>query len=291
MKRAVAREQLFEEEFARVYLERWNGLRSALLEPSAKTVLKNPFGSDWQDYSLDPASVVAARALDVRAGMKYADFCASPGGKSLASIFAVHAGGASVSAAGAGITAAVSCEWNLNDLSPARVARLRAVMHDCLPPAVLPRVRISTSDASRWGLRRAGEFDRILVDAPCSGERHLLGAPSELARWSMKAVKGLVVRQHSLLCSALDCLKPGGRLVYSTCAIHPLENDGVVGRLSKSREGQFRVLDVSAEMPSIASGIEHAGSLEGEATEFGRIILPDTSGGAGPIYFSVIEKV
>ncbi len=105
---------------------------------------------------------------------------------------------------------------------------------------------MTKSDASRWGLSKTEEFDRILVDAPCSGERHLLKKPLELARWSLKGSKGLVVRQHALLCSALDCLKPGGRLVYSTCSIQPAENDGVIERLKKSREGEFEVERVAA---------------------------------------------
>ena len=260
MKREISREHLFEEEFARVYGERWPRLKAALLEPSAKIVLKNPFSVDLQDYSLDAASVAASQALDVKRGMRVADFCASPGGKSIASIFSIMGEG----------------DWHLNDLSPARSTRLRAVLHDCLPPAVLRSVRVSTSDASRWGLKRREEFDRVLVDAPCSGERHMMASPESLARWSMKAVKGLAVRQHALLCSALDCTKPGGAVVYSTCALHPLENDGVIEKLLKSREGQFTVTALEGM---------------GEATTYGRLVLPDVCAGAGPIYYARLEKI
>jgi hypothetical protein len=157
----------FDSHFAGAFGARWPALRAALLAPVRKTTLDNPFA--LQNYALDEASLAPVKALDLRPGSRFADFCASPGGKSLAAIFALRAEG----------------EFFCNDLSPARVTRLRAVLHDCLPPEVMSRVQVSRSDASRWGLRRAGEFDRVLVDAPCSGERHLLASPRELARWSL----------------------------------------------------------------------------------------------------------
>lgn len=243
-----------------MYGARWEALRAALLAPPTKVTLSNPFG--LADYSLDEASLLPPRYLAPNPGDRVGDFCASPGGKSLAMIFALRGEAA----------------WHLNDLSPARLSRLKAVLHDSLPAEVLARIRFSRGDASQWGRRVPGEFDRILVDAPCSGERHLLATPSELARWSPKAVKGLVVRQNALLCSALDCLKPGAKMVYSTCSIHPDENDGVIARLGRSRPGQFRVLPVE-------------GAPFGAATESGWIVLPDVDAGRGPIYFSIVQKV
>lgn len=103
----------------------------------------------------------------------------------------------------------------------------------------------------------------------------MLESAKELARWSLKGSKRLMIRQHALLCSGLDSLKPGGRLVYSTCSISPVENDGVIEKLHKSRAGLFRVVPVQESM--------------GEATRFGWIALPDVCG-CGPIYFSVLEK-
>lgn len=254
-----SRADLFESYFAEIYGDRWPRLRAALITDPRQEVLVNPFGGGLQDYRLDAASVVAARQLDVSADHRIADFCASPGGKSLVLIFALRDG-----------------DFHLNDLSPGRVQRLKAVLHDCLPPRMLAKMTVTKSDASRWGMARPEEFDRILVDAPCSGERHLLQSPRELDRWSLKGAKGLSVRQHALACSALDALKPGGRMVYSTCSIHPLENDGVIDRLKKSRPNQFRILTPNAPM--------------GEPTSNGWLILPDVTG-CGPIYFSILEKV
>jgi len=254
------REKQFDDYFLSVFGERWPALKEALKKNPRHEVLRNPFAASLQDYSLDAASLLPPKHLAVKAGDKIADFCASPGGKSLALIFALNG----------------EAHWHCNDLSPGRVQRLKAVFHDCLPQPVLARVEFSRGDASRWGLSKPSEFDRILVDAPCSGERHLLASPYELSRWSLKGAKGLVVRQNALLCSALDCLKPGGRAVYSTCSINPMENDGVIARLHKSRPGAFRVVNIDENI--------------GEPTEFGWIVLPDRFD-CGPIYFSVLEKL
>lgn len=234
-------------------------MKAALLLEPEKTVLKNPFGGGLQDYALDKASVLPVQALDFKAGDTMADFCASPGGKSVCAIFQARGEG----------------RWFCNDLSPARVKRLGSVMHDCLPPEVLARVTVSKSDASRWGMRFPEEFPKILLDAPCSGERHLLADVKEIARWSKKGSQRLAVRQHALLCSAFDAAAPGARIVYSTCSISPIENDGVIEKLRKSRKEGFTVAKPNPDF--------------GEPTALGWIVLPDRFQ-CGPIYFSVIEK-
>jgi 16S rRNA C967 or C1407 C5-methylase (RsmB/RsmF family) len=251
--------QAFHHHFGEIYSERWTALCEAMLREPRKSILQNPFGSEFQNYSLDEASVYPVKNLSLEPGLKLADFCASPGGKSLAAIFALKGAG----------------EWLCSDLSPGRVQRLKAVLHDCLPRAVLQNVRVVQGDASRWGMRYKEVFDRVLVDAPCSGERHLLESPKELERWSLKGSKRLAVRQHALVCAGLDSLRPGGRMVYSTCSISPLENDGVIDKLLKSRPDLFDVVPVRESL--------------GEPTRHGWILLPDTCG-CGPIYFSVVVK-
>jgi 16S rRNA C967 or C1407 C5-methylase (RsmB/RsmF family) len=252
------RSQEFHDYFAEVYGSRWPALCEALRREPRKTVLQNPFG--LESYQLDEASLEPVKNLALVPGLKLADFCASPGGKALAAIFALEGHG----------------EWLCSDLSPGRVKRLKAIFHDCLPAAVLEKVRVVQGDASRWGLRYKESFDRVLVDAPCSGERHLLESPQELARWSLKGSKRLAIRQHALLCAGLDSLRAGGRVVYSTCSISPLENDGVIAKITKSRANQFSVIKPI--------------SKTGEATEYGWILMPDTCG-CGPIYFAVLQKL
>ena len=78
-------------------------------------------------------------------------------------------------------------------------------------------------------------FDAVLVDAPCSSERHLLHDPQEMATWTPKRTKQNAKRQLDILLQAIFAARPGGRLLYSTCSISPVENDDVVEKLLKKR--------------------------------------------------------
>jgi len=149
------------------------------------------------------------------------------------------------------------------------------VLEDYLPRDVLARVRVTGHDGAKWCLHETEAFDRVLLDAPCSGERHLLENPEELKVWSPARSKNLSVRQYALLASAHAVVRVGGRIVYSTCSISPLENDAVIARLLKKRPGEVAVRKPSYEL--------------GEPTEHGWMILPDRSG-FGPIYHAVLER-
>jgi len=77
------------------------------------------------------------------------------------------------------------------------------------------------------------QFDRILVDAPCSGEGTLRSSPKTYLMWNIKTIKNLPKIQKSLIASALEILEPKGILVYSTCTHAPEENEGVVDKILK----------------------------------------------------------
>ena len=122
----------------------------------------------------------------------------------------------------------------------------------------------------------------ILIDAPCSGERHLLETPKELAEWTVSRMKKLAQRQYALLTAGLLALKPGGKLVYSTCSIASLENDGVIETLLKKKE-DFQILQ--EDLPQAI--LQQIGRPE--KTKHGFLFLPDQCG-IGPIYFCVLRK-
>jgi 16S rRNA C967 or C1407 C5-methylase (RsmB/RsmF family) len=216
-------------------------------------------------YVLDPASIFPAVALDVQPGDEVADLCAAPGGKSL--ILAESLWKNSKSPTSGRLVA--------NELSDPRRARLRAVIGDYVPSEVREKIRVTGHDATRWCLYETEAYDRILLDAPCSGERHLLANSEEMNQWSPARSKNLAVRQYALLASALAVVRVGGRIVYSTCSLSNLENDNVIARLLKKRAGEARVVKRDFEI--------------GEPTEHGWMILPDTTG-FGPIYFAIIER-
>lgn len=213
-----------------------------------------------QYFQMDPASAHVPGFLQVSPGQRVLDMCAAPGGKSLILWELMQAQG----------------ELILNDLSSARRHRLRAVIQDFIPESHMAGIRIIGVDATRIGLTHPAHFDRILLDAPCSSESHILRSPKAMSQWTPSRSRQLVHRQFSLLCSALAALKPGGILVYSTCSISPNENDGVVKKLLKRVKHPCELLKISSDL--------------GSQTETGYLVLPHLHH-AGPMFFSALQKL
>ena len=255
----------FEAYYGAIYGSRWASLRESLLAPAGGV----PYDKGLtKPYMLDYASVLAAESLrlPLEAGLpseagEILDACAAPGGKTL--VIAGRMGGERLLA---------------NELSAERRRRLRTVLDEHLGPDKRGRVRISGFDAAAAGARK-GEWDRfdaILLDAPCSSERHVLSDEGALALWSAARPRFLAGRQWALLSAAFLLLKAGGSLVYATCSINPGENDGVIRRLLEKYGAA-----VQPDPPDFT---------EGEAGRYGRIILPDNSGGLGPMYVARFRK-
>ncbi len=251
----------FDRFYSRVYGDRWEQLRSALLEPGEKSE-RVCFGG-YSRYTLDLASIRAAEALGVRPGDRVLDACAAPGGKTLVLLEALKGQG----------------ELVANELSSARRFRLKQVIEDHVPSELRELVAITAYDANRFGLKKEGYFDRALLDAPCSSEAHLLADDPEQIDWKESRTRQLAMRQYSLLCSALLSVKPGGVVVYSTCSISPLENDGVIERLLRKKADSVRVDEDSL----VDSGFERTGC--------GVQIFPDRFPGRGPIYWSRLIRI
>ncbi|MDR1788442.1 MAG: hypothetical protein LBR16_08360, partial [Treponema sp.] len=253
--------EAFDAFYRGLYGARWDALKAALRSP--------PRAVPWSEgltkpYFLDEASVRAALALPLPegAGGLVLDACAAPGGKTLIL--------ASRMAEGVTLVA--------NELSRERRRRLGAVLDGHLAPALRERVRVAGFDAAAAGglLSERGRFDAILLDAPCSSERHVLQSPAALSRWTPARPRALAARQWALLSSAFLLLKAGGSLVYATCALNPAENDDVVSRLAKKYRGAF------APDPLAVEGAERS--------EWGSLILPDAADGRGPMFIARIRK-
>ena len=290
------KKESFDEHYSALYRERWPQLRDRLLLENAKRLRLNRFVFGEKDaawcrdkveypwapeivgdlselgmeeapipdpleaaYSMDPASIAVARSLDVQAGMNVLDLCAAPGGKALILAEAIRMQGTLIA----------------NELSRSRRFKLISILRSYLPDEMLGRVQVKGWDASKVGLMQEGVFDRVLVDAPCSAEAHLLQRPVELERWSPARTRQLARRQYGILCSALLATRSGGRIVYATCSISSIENDGVIERLMKRKAEKVRLIAYDSPL--------------GEQTSFGWQILPDRHG-AGPAYYSVLEK-
>ena len=247
----------FDAFYSRMHGERWEALRGCLSRPGNPVAYTDGLIAP---YYLDEASIAAARALEVQPGDSVLDMCAAPGGKSLVLAVAATAAGTLVA----------------NERSAARRARLIRVLDDHLPPQLRARVTVTSHDATRWGLYEKNRYDRVLLDAPCSSESHVIRSPEHLAQWSAARTQHLATQAHAMLAAAVEAAKPGGLILYSTCSVSGIENDEVLRRLLKKR-GQLVTIVPTAN-----------GS--GERTEFGTEIFPDRCNGQGPIYFALLRK-
>lgn len=264
-KKAKSRgKEAFEQYYQELYGDRWTGLREALCEP--------PRQIGWEDnlrepYYLDSASVAAARSLP-SGGENILDMCAAPGGKTLVIASSLEQG--------ATVTA--------NEYSQDRRTRLVSVLDRYLPPETRSRIQVTGHDASRWSRYETASHDRILLDVPCSSERHVLGSPRHLDEWSPARIRNLSYRQWAILSGSWLVLAPGGYLVYATCALSPEENDGALRKLLR-KYSDAEIVTPGRDAHQLLS--HH----DAENTEFGTIILPDRSGGAGPLFFALVRKM
>ena len=264
----------FEAYYSALYGERWPLLKKAFAgEGSA--VEFHVRGAE-QSYFLDSASVLAALCLPLEGASDILDLCAAPGGKTL--ILASRM--------------PKNARLSSNERSPERKHRLSVVVQNCLPSEISSRVVTSCSDGATWCTRQTECFDRILLDAPCSSERHVIADPKYLNTWSPSRVKTVATEQWALLSSAYRLLRVGGILLYSTCALCPQENDEMIERLYKKFNKNGTSFSVLAPDPQISQIQEFCCITlpEWEKTKYGCMILPDRQNGAGPIFFSIIRK-
>jgi 16S rRNA (cytosine967-C5)-methyltransferase len=158
-------------------------------------------------YIQDEASQLVAELIDVQAGERILDLCAAPGGKTTS--IADRVGSASVLA---------------TDVS---LRRLETVAHN-VESHRLGNVSLMVADADKTLPFRDESFDRVLVDAPCSGTGTLRHNPEIRLRLTARDIDELSQQQTRFLMNASAALKRGGSLVYSTCSVEPEENELVV---------------------------------------------------------------
>jgi len=265
----------FNQFYSELYGERWESLKETFPKEN-QAVEFNVSGAE-KSYFLDSASVLAALCLPLENAENILDMCAAPGGKTL------------VLASRMGENAKLSS----NERSPERKHRLATVVKTCLPQEISERIKVSCSDGSTWCTRQTECFDRILLDAPCSSERHVYLDEKYLKDWSLSRIKTVTTEQWALLSCAYRLLEPNGIILYSTCALCPQENDEMIERLYKkfNKNGDaFELLNPDPKVEEIQEFVNI--NIPGfEKTKYGYQILPDVQNGAGPIYFSIIKKI
>lgn len=255
-------------------------------------------------YWLDPASIIPALALNVVPGQSVLDMCCAPGGKSiiLAHCLLQDATASSSSSyANKNSNIPEGSRLVCNEVNHMRRSRLRKVLTSYLPKEYIDStgsstVMMSQRDGTWWNKHQHEMYDKVLVDAPCSSDRHVLqqaqgkvGTTIKAADWNVKRVGRLAKLQMKLVVAGLNALKVGGRLVYSTCSIASEENDevirGVLGRIQPQG-----AVDVVSSLPLVDDnvGVDEGGGVM--KTEYGWMLVPNNSVNWGPIYVAVLEK-
>ncbi len=200
-------------------------------DPTARPGI-HPYHEAGLYYLQDPAAMAAALLLDPRPEEWVLDFCAAPGGKT--THLAARMGNRGVLVA--------------NEIHPRR-ARVLAENLDRLG---VTNALVVNEAPGRLAERWEGLFDRVLVDAPCSGEG-MFGREEAAARdWSEEAVRGCARRQSAILEDAARTVRPGGLLLYATCTFAPEENEGVIARFLKAHP-EFDPVEL-APHPAFDSG-------------------------------------
>ncbi len=160
-------------------------------------------------YYLQEASAMAPVALlDPQPGERICDLCAAPGGKS------------TQIAGRLGDNGFLLC----NEWSPKRAK----ILSRNIERLGIANALVTNEHPQRLAERYAGFFDRVLIDAPCSGEGMFRKEEAAVTDWSEETVQMCARRQAEILHSGAALVRPGGRLVYSTCTFAPEENEQVV---------------------------------------------------------------
>ena len=169
---------------------------------------RHPYYAAGIYYLQEPSAMTPASRLPVEPGERVLDLCAAPGGK--ATELAARLRGRGVLVA--------------NDIS---ASRARALLHN-LELFGASNILVTNEVPARLAEVFEGYFDKILVDAPCSGEGMFRKSQEAISAWSLERVRFFAKQQKTIVESAVRMLRPGGMMLYSTCTFSAEENEGTV---------------------------------------------------------------
>ncbi|MFD0714058.1 RsmB/NOP family class I SAM-dependent RNA methyltransferase [Paenibacillus sp. GCM10027626] len=236
---------------------------------------KHPYYYAGLYYIQEPSAMVPAELLNVQPGDRVLDLCAAPGGKSTQIAAKLQ---------GQGVLVA-------NDNAKERTKALAKN----LERAGVRNAVILNEEPERIATAFAGWFDRILVDAPCSGEGMFRKDESMVDQWERHSVERCSLMQRDILSSAVEMLAPGGTLVYSTCTFSPEENEVQIARVLE-RYSDMRLVPVNSRQHGWSNGradwVAEAGDITKEHEEIsGTVRLwPHLTEGEGH-FVAVLRKM
>ncbi|OYV29818.1 MAG: rRNA cytosine-C5-methylase [Acidocella sp. 20-61-6] len=182
----------------------------------------------------DEGSQLIALVMDAEPGMRVADYCAGAGGKTLAIAMTMENKGH-----------IIACDTSAPRLEGAIKRLRRAGIHNAERHLLEP--------GDKWTKRQAQKFDRVLVDAPCTGTGTWRRNPDARRNLQESDLQELLAKQAAILDQAQKLTKPGGKLVYATCSLLNDENEAQVESFL-SRTKEFQRLAIAAPAPAALHG-------------------------------------
>lgn len=169
---------------------------------------KHPYHMAGLVYFQEPSAMAAVSALNIKPGDFVLDLCAAPGGKATQ---------AAEKLCGKGLLLA-------NEI----IEKRSKILAENITRFGIKNAIVTNETPSRLAEKYTEFFDKIIVDAPCSGEGMFKKNSEAITEWSIEHTRSCAVRQKKILADSVKMLKAGGEMIYSTCTFAPCENEGIV---------------------------------------------------------------
>ncbi|GMH39645.1 hypothetical protein BSKO_07543 [Bryopsis sp. KO-2023] len=189
----------------------------------------------------EAVSMIPPLFLDVKPEHDVLDMCASPGSKTFQILEMLHM---DPQVPPTGLVVANDLDYQRCNLLTHQIKRMCS-----------PNIMVTSHDATQFPTRKRFEdenvlsFDRVLCDVPCTGDGTLRKSPEIWSQWTVGNGNAMHIQQLRITLKGCQALKVGGRLVYSTCSLNPIEDEAVVAEVIRRTQGAMQLVDVSDKLP------------------------------------------
>uniref|UniRef100_A0A0E0B478 SAM-dependent MTase RsmB/NOP-type domain-containing protein n=1 Tax=Oryza glumipatula TaxID=40148 RepID=A0A0E0B478_9ORYZ len=203
----------------------------------------------------EAVSMVPPLFLNVQPDHHILDMCAAPGSKTFQLLEMIHQSTKPGMLPNALVVAndvdVQRCNLLIHQTKRMCTANLIVTNHEAQNFPGCNLAKFSSETCTNESKLQRLEFDRVLCDVPCSGDGTVRKAPDMWRKWNAGMGNGLHRLQVEIAMRGIGLLKVGGRIVYSTCSMNPVENEAVVAEILRRCGGSVELLDVSNELPEL----------------------------------------